>query len=147
MATESKTWDEWTDCLGNVYRPGDLVAIAIINGKSPQLVIAEVISINRIRKNGEEITTRAWFEHEVPIWKKRTRRVNQYEPNGYRFLSSIEVEEDYEEKGEYRTVPHCTVTARPIIDARGFSRWSTTQDGVNKPVTYQIPENIIKLER
>lgn len=142
---DNKTYDEWTDVLGNTYRPGDLVAIAIINGKSPQMVIARVNKINRVNSSGEEITTRAWIEHETPIWKKRTRRVHQYEPNSYRSTGYVDVEEEYEEKGEYRSVPSCTVNATPIIDARGFGRWGTSQDGVNKAVTYRIPENIIKV--
>lgn len=139
-----KEWPSWQDCLGNTYQPGDLVAIAIINGKSPQLVIARVEKINRVRSNGEEITTRKWFDHEQPVWKKRTRRVHEYAPNSYRSISYTDVEEEYQERGEYRTVPSCTVKAIPIIDARGFHRWGS-EDGVNKAVTYQIPENIVKL--
>lgn len=37
---------EWTDCLGQTYKPGDAVAYASISGKSPQLVIGEVVSIH-----------------------------------------------------------------------------------------------------
>lgn len=140
MTQVSKTWDEWTDCLGNTYRPGDTVAIAVINGKSPQLVIAIVERINRVDSSGVEITTRKWFEHENPVWKTRTRK--QYD---YPTRSSISIEEEYQETGKYRTVPSCSVRATPIIDARGFRRWGQGVDGVNKAVTYKIPENIIKV--
>lgn len=151
MATENKTWAEWTDCLGNVYRPGDIVAIAIINGKSPQMVIARVEKINRVDSSGEPITKRAFVLHDKPITKTRIRRVNQYGAPGsrdqYRALSYVDVEEEYEETGEYKQVPSCTVKATPLVDSRDFHRWSKGEDGLAKAVTYRIPENIVKMSQ
>lgn len=42
----------WTDVLGNDIRAGDTVAYASINGKSPQLVIANVERIMATDSNG-----------------------------------------------------------------------------------------------
>ena len=104
-----KTWDHWTDKLGNIIYPGDIVAVSTINGRSPQMVIAQVERINRLNSRGEEIT------------------------------------EGIREKGKWTTVPSCSITARPILDARGFWRWSTKKDQQARAVTYQIPANIIKI--
>lgn len=104
-----KTWPEWTDVLGQTYRPDDYVAYAMISGRSPQLVIARVVRINRVNSKGQEITTERW---ENGSWSRNAQR---------------------------ETVPYCTVTLLPAIDARGFSR-------AGKPVTLFIPENIIKID-
>lgn len=87
-----KTWPEWTDVLGQTYRPDDYVAYAMISGRSPQLVIARVVRINRVNSKGQEITTRVW-------------------PNGH-----------WERDASMIEVPYCTITLLPTIDARGFSR-------------------------
>lgn len=147
-----KTWDEWTDNLGNTYRPGDIVAVATINGKSPQMVIAVVERINRVNSSGEEIKTRKWFDHDEPIQREREC---YYAKSNDAYYSRYQREVHtckpactmYIETGEYRTVPSCTVRARPIADLRGFSRWGTGEDGVNKAVTYSIPDNIILIEK
>lgn len=149
MGTESKIWDEWTDVLGNTYKPGDIVAVATISSKSPQLVIARVERINRLNGSGEEITTRKWFDHETPIQRERECYYLKQSPYySYRGQAVHECKPActmYVETGEYRTVLSCTVKAKPLVDARGFSRWSTDADGNNKSVTYSIPENIIKV--
>lgn len=103
-----KTWPHWADALGNLIYPGDTIAIATINGRSPQLVIAEVERINRLNSRGEEIT------------------------------------ESIREMGKWKSVPSCSITAKPIMDARGFVRWGTKDTKV-RSVTYQIPANIIKI--
>ncbi len=56
MSDIDKTWPYWTDCLGNIIYSGDYIAVATINGRSPQLVIAQVERINRLNSRGEEIT-------------------------------------------------------------------------------------------
>lgn len=50
-----KEWPQWEDQLGNVYCPGDMVAVATVRYKSPALVIGTVEKINRINSKGEEI--------------------------------------------------------------------------------------------
>jgi hypothetical protein len=119
-----KEWPEWTDHLGQTYRPGDYVAVATINGKSPQLVIALVERINRVNSKGDEIVERTYIEGSYP--------------------------------SQYKTTPSCTVKAKPVIEGRGFFRWSgrtydpiTKQSGFDldkvRAVTYQFPGNIIKV--
>lgn len=109
-----KTWSSWTDILGNTIYPGDYIAVATINGRSPQQVICQVERINRLNSRGEEIT------------------------------------EGVRDQGHWKNVPSCSITARPIMDARNFMRWSTWKGNSNakdKPraVTYQIPANCIKI--
>src|SRR5258705_13890591 len=67
----NKTWDSWTDELGNTYKPGDIIAIATISRKSPQMVLAIVERINRVTSSGEEITASKWFDHDEPIQRER----------------------------------------------------------------------------
>lgn len=157
-----KTWDEWTDILGNTYRPGDIVAVSTINGKSPQLVIARVERINRVNSSGEEITARKYLEHPEPIEKIRECydrnhvgysewvRLNWPSQSSYVHHPGTGHDETcqrtYMERGEYLPVPSCTVKAKPLKDARGFRRWSTEdEEHLHRAVTYSIPANIIKL--
>ena len=135
-----ETWAEWTDVLGNTYKPGDIVAIATVSGRSPQLVIAKVVSINKTDKEGNEITARKWVEHDEPIMRTRIRRSYNYNTNKY-----DDITESYLEEGGYKQVPSCTVTAQPLMDTRKFYR-ATDQDGKHKKVTYSVVENIVKLE-
>jgi hypothetical protein len=113
-----KTYDEWTDALGQTYRPGDTVAIATISGRSPQLVIAKVERINAVNSKGEQITT-VEFDRTTKPWTRTT-------------------------------VPSCTVRCKPLVDARDFYRsgkgFFGGQEKEIRSVTYQIPENIIKVE-
>lgn len=109
MTDVDKEWPHWTDILGNLIYPGDFIAVATINGRSPQMVIAQVERINRLNSRGEEITD--WVM----------------------------------ESGRRRTVPSCSITARPIKDARNFWRWSKKGEKA-RAVTYQIPANIIRIE-
>lgn len=51
----NKEWPEWKDKLGRIYRAGDQVAVATTRGKSPQLLIGEVIKINRVNSKNEPI--------------------------------------------------------------------------------------------
>jgi hypothetical protein len=150
---EEKTWDQWEDCRGNFYQPGDIVAIAIINGKSPQMVLARVERINRVNSSGELIWTNKTFELDEPVhherecsYKRGLRNRDRY----YEMYYSDHVCKPYctewVETTEIRKVPSCTVKATPILDARGFGR-ATDHDGKTKAVTYSIPENIILIER
>lgn len=110
-----KTWPHWTDALGNIIYPGDTVAVATINGRSPQQVIAQVVRINRLNSKGEEI-----------VDSKRVK--------------------DADGKWVYINEPSCSITAIPLIDARGFLRWSSRDGAPAKAVTYQLPRNVIKVE-
>lgn len=146
-----KTWNVWQDVLGNEFRVGDIIAVATINGKSPQLVIAEVERINRVNSYGEEIYTNKWFDHPEPIEKiKQCWAKNQSSGYSARYYADHVCKREctvFMETGETRKVPSCSVRAKPLVDARGFSRWGRTADGVNKSVTYSIPENMILIER
>lgn len=153
--TEDMVWPEWTDELGNTYRPGDIVAIAIINGRSPQMIIARVDRINRVNSYGEEITTNKSFPLDQPIRHERecfyvNRKTDPYW-NRYSYdRQSTHVCEpsctEYWQTEEVRKVSSCTVKATPIADLRGFGR-SRDHDGKAKANTYSIPENIIFVEK
>lgn len=127
MTDVDKEWVSWVDVLGNVIYPGDYIAVSTINGRSPQMVIAQVVRINRLNSRGEEITDRKFFEYDEPIEKPRAGGGT------------------YSARGEYRDVPSCTITAKPLIDARGFTRWSSRNGEPAKAVTYQIPGNCVKI--
>lgn len=156
--TEDMIWPEWTDELGNTYRPGDIVAIAIINGRSPQMVIAKVDRINRVNSYGEAIMTNKSFVLDQPIRHEREcfvlKRKNE---SNTRYYSMYYAESDsthicdpscteWYQTEEVRNVPSCTVKATPIADLRGFGR-SRNHDGKAKSITYSIPENIIFIEK
>ena len=55
--TEASEWPEWTDFLGNVYRPGDHVVYATCSSSSANLTFARALKINRLDKDGEPIMT------------------------------------------------------------------------------------------
>jgi hypothetical protein len=154
--TEDMLWPEWTDVVGNTYRPGDLVAIAIINGRSPQMVLAKVIRINKVNSYGEPHMANKVFKLDEPVRHEREcyvqkRKNDPYYVRYYGERDSTHICSpsctEYWQTEETRKVPSCTVTAEPVLDCRGFGRWSTDQDGKNKPVTYSIPENILFVEK
>lgn len=86
-----RTWPEWTDILGQTYRPGDHVVYAMISGRSPQLVFAKVERINRVNSKRQEITDEVW---DTPD-RRHARNAGRV------------------------TIPSCTVSVWPVIDARG----------------------------
>lgn len=151
---DETTWDQWEDCLGNFYQAGDIVAVATVNGRSPQLVLARVERINRVNSRGEEIMTNKTFDLDEPIRHDRECRIKeglQRRERYYEIYNGDHICEvsctEWIQTSEVRKVPSCTVRATPVLDARGFGRWSTDHDGKNKAVTYSIPENIILIER
>jgi hypothetical protein len=126
-----KEWDYWTDVLGQTYRVGDTVAVATVNGKSPQMVLARVERINKMDSKGKPITKSEW------VWEDSFQTYNWREPH------------------ERKEFPSCTVTATPIVDARGFTRYSSQhwnsetkqiEHTQAKKINYSIPENIIKIK-
>lgn len=46
---------EWPDAVGVMIRPGDTVAVAIIDGRSPKIVIGEVLRINSHDSKGQPL--------------------------------------------------------------------------------------------
>lgn len=149
----NKTWDQWEDCRGNFYQPGDIVAIAIINGRSPQMILARVERINRVNSSGELIWTNKTFPLDEPIrherecsFKRGLQNRDRYYEMYYRDHVCKTSCTEWIETTEVRKVPSCTVKATPILDARGFGR-ATDHDGKAKANTYSIPENIILIER
>lgn len=155
--TEDMVWAEWVDELGNTYRPGDIVAISTVNGKSPQMVIAKVDRINRVNSSGEELFTNKTFLLNEPIRQERECYVLKRRNMGDRYYDRYYLERDsthvcdpscteWWQTTEVRKVPSCTVRAIPIADLRDFGR-SRNQDGKAKTVTYSIPENIIFIEK
>ena len=151
---DDKTWPEWEDCRGNFYQPGDIVAVATVNGRSPQLVLARVERINRVNSSGQPIETNKTFDLDEPIRHERVCRIKEGLDRRERYYEMYNGNHvcqptctEYVQTSEVRKVPSCTVKATPVLDARGFGRWSTDHDGKNKAVTYSIPENIILIER
>ena len=55
-----RTTDKWTDAIGQEYRPGDIVAVAVGTGSSAAQVVAKVLAINTHFANGEPITHYLW---------------------------------------------------------------------------------------
>lgn len=171
---ERPTADEWTDSVGQVFKPGDLVAIATVNGKSPQMVIARVEKINLTNAKGERLV------QSVPTGSKVTRTRPEYigpempkQPGhdtwsiGWRTERDERMREYWAEcnrlrgdKANWRDVPYevdeyhdvqaVTITATPLLDGRGFYRSGSgtrAWDKKTKPkaVTYMFPGNIVKL--
>lgn len=65
--------DAWSDCLGQQYGPGDCVGYASISGKSPQLVVAEVVAIYTHNASGKRYTE------------------NTFRDGGWQFIDSVSV--------------------------------------------------------
>ena len=182
------TTDRWKDSLGQEFRPGDMVAVAVINGKSPQMVVAEVERINTTNAKGEPHTKRAWTGEKTArevVYKTYVGPERPARPEGlnrpaftrsaaeeYRRLwtehqaevSRLEsdpanwrVDETKTAWDEvYEEVPTVTVTAKPILDGRGFYRTGTRRSVFDKEapevdlssvksVTYTFVGNIVRL--
>lgn len=58
MAHTQQHWPNWVDALGQSYKVGDTVAVAV-GGNSPEQVIGIVKSINKTTKDGLNITAGA----------------------------------------------------------------------------------------
>ena len=144
-----KTWPEWTDVLGNTYRPGDNVAISIINGKSPQMVIGEVLKINRVNSSKQQLGEFVYDDGDPELKEAKEKIHDQTFRDRYSDDRLVREDawqkiRDADAKWQASRVksfkPSCTVRVQPSIDSRGFWRYG------DKPVTYQIPENIIKVD-
>lgn len=143
---EPTTWDEWVDATGQTYRPGDFVAVATINGKSPQMVFGQVVKINRINSKKELILESEWHYEDCEPGDKGAQEIVEYKrvekgPNGYPQHVSVRTGKYRKQVTEYTS--SCTVTVQPLINGRGFSRWSGTKP---KVVTYQLWGNIVKID-
>lgn len=180
------TTDRWKDSLGQEFRPGDMIAVAVINGRSPQMVVALVERINTTNAKGEPHTKSAWTGEMKPrevVYKTYVGPEIPPQPVSPGYYSSVR-QSDYHEKWRawhdekdrlaadpanwridevktawdevYEKVPTVTVTAKPILDGRGFYRTGTRRSvfdkeapGVDlsevKSVTYMFVGNIIRL--
>lgn len=128
----SKTTDKWRDSLGQWFEAGDFMAVATISGRSPQMVIAQVVKINTHDAKGLPY---------IVQWGNGPAVAD----DGYRGYGKP-------------PVPTVTVTATPIHDGRNFHRskgkWSWdkvtgkyTHDGRSdvRDSTYRIIGNLVKL--
>lgn len=131
-----KTWDEWTDPLGQVYKPGDYVAVATINGKSPQMVICKVVRINRVDSKGHLICAKTSRKVDAKEGEPGARQDRKWDA-----ARKTQVDTGVWYRLEYDYPPLCTVTAYPIIDGRGFGRYGDVKNS-----TYRLPGNIIKVD-
>lgn len=131
MAVQRRTAPNWTDVVGQTYSPGDVVAVSIINGRSPQTVIARVEAIYLDDSKGKPY-------HETQAFRLGA----DMQP----LDQSVTLTEDdevvphaYGGGTAYRHRQSCAVQCTPLIDARGFNRWS------DRKVSYTIPMNIVKV--
>lgn len=148
------TYDEWTDPCGNVYRPGDHVAVATISGRSPQLVIAKVVSINRVNSKGEEIGKSSFdggdpeLDAALAECRKEQPRLiagaNQPAYDAWRKRYDPLVQA-WRKSRKPIFHPSCTVTCLPSIDGRNFYRTKYADGTKVKKITYQFPGNIVKV--
>ncbi len=146
------TTDSWVDLVGRKFRPGDVVAVAVINGRSPQMVLAQVLRINTTNPKGEPhrkhartgrqvpkvFENRKWVGPELPdpyanpptTWGRGAHRENrasiaQAAQERLRLQqdpANWDVTEETRMIDEWDYFPTVTVTAMPIVDGRGFSR-------------------------
>lgn len=71
---QDKEWSEWTDSIGNVFRPGDYVAYPVpYSTSSTQMLIGVVERINRYNSKKEEIKL-----HDGTLSCTVTIRATQY---------------------------------------------------------------------
>lgn len=145
VAGEPVTWDEWVDATGQTYVAGDFVAVATINGKSPQMVFGQVVKINRINSKKQLILESEWHHEDCEAGDRGAQEIYEYKrvenANGYPEQVRVNTGRYRKQVTEY--VASCTVTVQPLINGRGFSRWSGTKP---KVVTYQLWGNIVKID-
>lgn len=79
-STPEETWPEWTDFLGQTYRPGDHVVYATCSNSSARLTFARVLRINRVDSKGEPIMS-GWRDNRKPSC---TVTLQPIEGTGYR---------------------------------------------------------------
>lgn len=101
------------DPLGHRYGPGSVVAIAIVNNKSPQMVLARVERINLNDSKGRPHVA-YWLPPLAP------GQVDRYDQR------------------PRSSAPGFTVAATPLLDSRGFYRGPD-----ERSVTYLLTENIL----
>lgn len=149
MATKTslaKTTDEWEDSLGQKITPGDFIAVATISGRSPQMVVAQIVRLNTHDKDGKHFgcSSKAYPAVACDEDAFKPHTVPRHGGGSYTYGPSL------------RTV---TITATPLFDGRGFGRsrgkWAlnpTTghyeHDGSDKvrDSTYRIIGNVVRLE-
>jgi len=190
---EGPTVETWRDTLGQEFGAGDLIAVATVSGKSPQMVVAEVLRINTHNSKGERhVKTartgeRVTLYRENRVWigpaefKDHYTAMETMEPGVGRLSRQAQQARSREfweaqrrpENWEVSQVPYetdqrwevqaVTVTARPLLDGRGFGRSDASRQWVwdaeaqtgrvvevedvekTRPVTYSLIGNIMKL--
>lgn len=117
MAKKVTTTDKWTDSVGQEFSPGDYVAVATISGRSPQMVVAQVVSLNTHNSRGE-LNTKGWGSSGDPTVTVTALPI--HDGRGFiRWGAFVKYDSD---TGEW------------LVDKKKI-----------KKVTYQFVENIIKL--
>ena len=143
-ASLAQTTDSWEDSLGQKIEPGDFIAVATISGRSPQMVIAQIVRLNTHDKDGNPFGA---FSKAYPA---TACEEDDFKPKTVPTHSG----------GTHTYAPHIrtnTITATPLFDGRGFSRsrgsWSWVggkyvHDGSDKvrDSTYRIVGNVVKLD-
>ena len=138
---KQQTTDKWTDSLGQEFGPGDLISVAVINGRSPQMVIARVERINTTDPKGEPHVRRRRTGRKVPQeYARREYAGPPFKETGFRGnYAEARAARDHNDKltrdpanwrtwtetrqvDEWEETQNVTVTAVPILDGRGFRR-------------------------
>lgn len=112
-----------TDLSGTQYGIGDMVAVATVNQKSPQLVFGEVVKFSATEKDRR---------------REEVRQVTRQVDVTFR-------DDDY----LFPIRPGCnlaawTTTVQPLMDGRNFYR-SIYDDGLPRKQTYKFSANIVKV--
>jgi hypothetical protein len=68
LAPPSTVWYEWTDILGQTYRPGDYVVYAGVSSQASVLHVGKVDRINRYKADGSPILTQGPWNNTTKTW-------------------------------------------------------------------------------
>lgn len=112
-----------TDLTGTKYGIGDMVAVATVNQKSPQLVFGEVVKFSATEKDRRRVGVQ-----QVTRRLEATFRDDNY-------LFSL---------GYGYDLAAWTTTVQPLMDGRNFYR-SIYDDGLPRKQTYKFSANIVKV--
>ncbi len=122
IAPPSLEWPEWTDVLGQVYKPGDFVAYSYTHYKSAGLQFGVVDRINRYMKNGKEILGQG-------KWDQASK---SYLPGAPSCTVRVIPVEKF--KGKWTTKKTYYSAGQVYLDS-----------AQGTPVTWRKPENILKI--
>lgn len=126
-------WPAWEDALGHLFKPGDFCAHAYTTGQTGSLQFGQVISINRYRKNGEEIVINVRWDNNTRQWITKPSctitvipilKVRIHSPAG----------------------PIETWTDRQFERSPHFPDCHEITDRLNHKKTWQKPHNVLKVD-